>query len=81
VSTWNMNNILPTITSLPKEVLLWARILLVALHMWCVPPSDVCRGTSATVTLIPSWLNSNINLLNVNTNHLKLEVKGNIPTK
>jgi hypothetical protein len=78
VSTWNTYNILPTLTSLPKEVLLWARILLVALHMWCLPPSAVCRGMSATVTLIPgkllvqSWLNYNRILLNINTNHLKL---------
>jgi hypothetical protein len=73
-----MYNILPTLTSLPKEVLLWARILLVALHMWCLPPSAVCRGMSATVTLIPgklqvsSWLIYNRILQNVNTNHLKL---------
>lgn len=73
--------------SLPKEVLLRTRILLVALHMWCLPPSAVCRGMSATVTLIPgkllvrSWLNYNMNLLNVNTNHLPLRVAWYIPTK
>lgn len=87
VSTWNTYNILPTLTSLPKEVLLWARILLVALHMWCLPPSAVCRGMSATVTLIPgkllvrSWLNYNRNLLNVNANHLLLSVTWYILTK
>lgn len=87
VSTWNTNNILPPLTSLPKEVLLQARILLVALHMWCLPPSAVCRGMSATVTLIPekllvrSWLNYNRNLLNVNTNHIQLRFKWYIPTK
>jgi hypothetical protein len=71
VSTWNTYNILSTLTSLPKEVLLWTRILLVALHMWCLPPSATWRGISVTITLIPekvlirSWLNYNSNMLNV----------------